>query len=1054
MEKSERAKKEEQILSFWKENKIFEKSLEKKSSKGEFVFYDGPPFATGLPHAGSLLSSVIKDVIPRYKTMRGFHVRRRWGWDCHGLPIENMIEKELGIKDKTEVESKFGIKVFNEACRSSVLRYVHEWKRYVDRVGRWVEYDNAYKTMDNSYIESVWQALKVINEKGLLYEGRKVLLYCPHCETPIAKAEIAMDNSYKEVTEESVYVKFKIKEFPNAYFLAWTTTPWTLPGNVALAVGEKIDYIEAKIGNEILVLAKDRLSILEKPYEILAEHKGREMVGMEYEPLYDILPRVKAYKIYEADFVNTEEGTGIVHTAVLYGEDDYQLGLKEGLPMLELLDEKAHFNEAAPELIRGQYFKKAEKVIKEDLETRNLLHKKELHTHSYPHCHRCGTALLYKAISSWFLNIQKVKQKMIELNEKINWVPEHLKHGRFLNIVENAPDWTISRNRYWAAPLPIWKDDEGSVHIIGTLEELRKYTKKSGNKYFIMRHGEAGHNARNVLDLEGDPNNHLTEKGREQVKQAKLKNIDLIFCSPFLRSRETAEIMGKEFTPDERLKEMAPDEAPESMRGRMLNFVFELEEKHQGKNILIISHQGPINAMTDKLPNTAEVNEFDFVPFPHNDRFELDLHRPYIDEIELEIDGKKLTRIPEVIDGWVESASMPFAEYHYPLENKREFEARFPGDFVAEYIAQTRTWFYYMHAVAVMLFNNVSFKNVVSTGNVQAADGAKMSKSKGNYTDPLVLLDQVGADAFRYYLMSSVVMQAEDMLFKDQEVKEVENRLVNILANSFNFYELYADGTEASSKSKNVLDRWILSRLNQLITDVTEALDKYDTVRATRPLKDFVGDLSTWYIRRSRERLRGGNKESIGTLRFIFLEFSKLIAPIMPFIAEEIYLKVRDDKDSESVHLCEWCSPPAKGEAPKAEGVLENMSEARRIVSLALEQRQKANIKVRQPLAKLEIRNSKIESGYLEIIKDEINVKEIVENQNIAEEVKLDTSLTSELIEEGKLRDAIRAIQDWRKEQGLKPGEKVEYKTSDEFLLKHKEEVEKATNIELSYLHD
>src|SRR3989344_5925385 len=458
-EKSDSAKREEKILAFWKENHIFEKSQLKPAPKGEFVFYDGPPFATGLPHYGSLLSSIIKDVIPRYKTMQGFHVRRRWGWDCHGLPIENMIEKELGLKSKKEILA-LGIDNFNKACRSAVLRYAHEWKQYIDRVGRWVEFDNAYMTMDNTFIESVWWFLKENYKKGLLYEGRKVLLYCPHCETPLAKAEIAQDNSYKDVTEESVYVKFKIVGFPDAYFLAWTTTPWTLPGNVALAVGENIDYVEANVGKEILVLAKERLSIITEPYEIVAEHKGKEMVGMEYEPLYEIAAvkntGKKAWYVTSAGFVNTEEGTGVVHTAVIYGEDDYELGLKLDLPMVPLLDSAGHFNNQSPKFIQGEYFKKAEKAIKEDLEKKNLLFKREAHTHSYPHCHRCGTALLYNALSSWFIDIQKKKERMIDLNKKINWTPEHLKYGRFLNNVESAPDWTISRNRYWASPLPIW----------------------------------------------------------------------------------------------------------------------------------------------------------------------------------------------------------------------------------------------------------------------------------------------------------------------------------------------------------------------------------------------------------------------------------------------------------------------------------------------------------------------------------------------------------------------------------------------------------------------
>lgn len=1083
-DKSERALKEEEVLQFWKENKIFEKSLEKDAPKGEFVFYDGPPFATGLPHAGSLLSSIIKDVIPRYKTMRGYHMRRRWGWDCHGLPIENIVEKELGVKDKTEIENKFGIKAFNEACRSSVLRYAKDWKHYVERVGRWVEYDNAYKTMDNTFIESVWWALKQINEKGLLYEGRKVLLYCPRCETPIAKAEVAMDNSYKDITEESVTIEFRIKGEKNKSFLAWTTTPWTLPGNVALAVHPDIDYVEIEkkdmgVGELVrFILAKNRLKEIfgNEEYKIIREMKGHKLVGLEYEPLFEISAvsetDKKAFYVAEADFVTTEEGTGIVHTAVIYGEDDYQLGLKLDLPMVPLLDEKGHFNDCAPELIRGQYFKKAEKTIKEDLEKRGLMFKKENYTHSYPHCHRCGTALLYNAISSWFINIQKVKDKMIALNEKVNWIPEHLKHGRFLNIVENAPDWTISRNRYWASPLPIWKDQNGNILIIGSLDELKKYTKKSGNKYFLMRHGEAIDNAKHILDPKGDPNNHLTENGKTEVVEAieKLNGIELVFTSPFLRTRETAEIARNTLglpegsvIIDERLHEHNENDF-ELVRKRMSSFIFDVENKYAGKNILIVSHGSPIwvleqvasgeksNDLSEKeMFNTAEVKKLEFVPFPHNENFELDLHRPYIDELEfVSEDGLSLKRISEVIDGWVESASMPFAEYHYPFENKAEFEKRFPGDFVAEYIAQTRTWFYYMHAMAVMLFGDTSFKNVVTTGNVLAADGSKMSKSKGNYTDPLVLLDTIGADAFRYYLMSSVVMQAEDMFFKDEEIKEVHSRLINILANSFSFYELYADGTPTKNDSKHILDRWILARLGELVSETTDAFEKYDMVKASRPFKNFVTDLSTWYIRRSRERLKARDKEALGTARYVFMELSKLSAPIMPFIAEEIYRKVKGESDPESVHLTSW---PKKKESlfsffkSSDKKVIKDMEETRRIVSLALEARQKANIKVRQPLSKLEIRNSKLGKEYLEIIKDELNVKEIVVVQNLADEIKLDTTLTPELEEEGKVRDAIRTVQDWRKEKRLKPGQIVEYKTSDEFYLKHKNEIENSTNV-------
>lgn len=1083
--KSERAQKEEKILQFWKENKIFEKTLEKCSPNGEFVFYDGPPFATGLPHAGSLLSSIIKDVIPRYKTMRGFHVRRRWGWDCHGLPIENMIEKELGMKDKTEIENKIGIKVFNESCRASVLRYAREWKNYVDRVGRWVEYDNAYKTMDNSYIESVWHALGQIHKKGLLYEGKKVLLYCPHCQTPIAKAEVAMDNSYKDITEESVYVKFKIKNFPNAYFLAWTTTPWTLPGNVALAVGKSIDYVEIKIGDEILVLAKDRLSMIPNSYQIVAEHKGEEMLGMEYEPLYEIAATKdsgqKGWYIAAANFVATEEGTGIVHTAALYGEDDYNLGVSLDLPMVQLLDAGGHFNEEAPEFIQNQYFKKAEKAIKDDLERRGLIFERKQYVHSYPHCHRCGTALLYNAVSSWFINIQKVKQKMVQLNEKINWIPKHLKHGRFLNIVENAPDWTISRNRYWASPLPIWKTQKGEIYVIDSLDELKKYTKKSDNKYFSMRHGESDNIVKGVGDMIGDPNNHLTEKGIREVESAtkNLKHIDLIFTSPFPRTCETAQIVQKELMLpdegliiDERLREVGESENASELRCRIGEFIFDIENKYLSKNILLISHGMPMwvlhrvaigehsdNFILGEQHNLAEIKKLEVFSFPHNDNFELDLHRPYIDEVDLiSENGASLKRIPEVIDGWVESASMPFAEYHYPFENKKTFLSRFPGDFVAEYIAQTRTWFYYMHAVATILFDNIAFKNVVSTGNVLAKDGSKMSKSKGNYTDPLILLDNIGADAFRYYLMSSVVMQSEDMLFKDEEIKEIHNRLINILWNSFNFYELYADETKASTQSTNILDRWIISRLDYLNNEISVAMDDYDLVRAARPIRDFVTDLSTWYIRRSRERFKRDNiedkKRALATTRYVFKEFAKLIAPIMPFIAEDIYQKVMEDSDPGSVHLCDW--PKVKRSLlslfrSSDIKILKDMEEVRRLVSLALEARAKVNIKVRQPLSELKVKNTKLGREFLQLIRDELNVKSIIMDANLASEIELNTNLTDELIEEGKVRDAIRAIQDIRKEKGLTPKEKMSYivpEQDKEFFTRHASEIKRATNIE------
>lgn len=902
--KSETAKREEEILEFWKRDRIFKKSLEKPSPKGEFVFYDGPPFATGLPHSGSLLSSVSKDVIPRYKTMRGYHVRRRWGWDTHGLPIESLVEKKLGLKTKKEI-LELGVEKFNETARSMVLGYVEDWRRYVERVGRWVDFDNSYKTMDNTYIESVWWALKEIHKKGKLYEGKKVLMYCPHCETPLAKAEIAMDNTYQDVTEEAVTVKFKIKE-PEAHglpqntsFLAWTTTPWTLPGNVALAVGVGITYALVERDDGKFLLAKDRF---DGNGDIIKEYPGEELIGIPYEPLYAI-QKVLEHKggkhvVLPAGFVTTEEGTGVVHTAVMYGEDDFALGQKEDLPMVQLLDASGKYNANAPEFLRGKYIKDAERDIKNDLEARRLLFARANHTHPHPHCYRCGTPLIYNAVASWFIDIQSIKQKLLSENEKITWIPEHLKRGRFKHIVENAPDWTISRNRFWASPLPIWKDKEGNVTVIGSLEELVAHLKPGSD-------------------------------------------------------------------------------------------------------------------------------------IPRNRRGELDYHLPYIDEIELVNEkGEPLTRIPEVVDCWVESSSMPFAEYHYPFENKEQFKKRSPGDFISEYIGQTRAWFYYLHAISVSIFGRRAFNNVTVTGNVLAVDGAKFSKSKGNYTDPYLLFDRYGADAFRYYLMCSVVMQGEDLLFRDEDIKEAQNRVVNIFRNTAAFYALYKDNAPLpSSSSRHVLDRWILARLDTLIREVTNAFERFDTVRATRPLRDFIEDFSTWYVRRSRDRVKGDaatdRMAALGTMRHVLLEFSKIAAPATPFVADEVFRIARTKGDPESVHLAEWPRVSTAvlglwrffGPQPIAHSLqlIRDMAEARRLVSLALEARQTAGIKVRQPLAKLTI-PTKLNSTFLDLIKDEVNVKEVAKG-----EFALDTTITEELKEEGSVRDLIRAYQDLRKAEGLMP---------------------------------
>lgn len=1097
------AEREEKILAFWEQENIFEQSLNKREGAEEFVFYDGPPFATGLPHYGSLLSSVIKDVIPRYKTMRGFYVRRRWGWDCHGLPIEHMVEKELGLKTKKDVEA-MGVEQFNRACRESVLRYTREWKDTIERIGRWVEFENAYKTMDATYMESVWWALKQLHEKELLYEGRKVLLYCPRCETPLAKAEVAMDNSYKDITEESVTVKFKVCEpeahgLPeNTYLLAWTTTPWTLPGNVALAVGKDIEYALVTQGGGVLVVAeKLAKDIFGDEVVIQKVIKGKDLISLEYEPLFDISAvkntGKKAWYVADADFVSTEEGTGIVHTAVIYGEDDYNLGKRIDLPMVPLLDASGRFNQDAPESIRGMYFKDAETAIKGDLGARDLLFAKQSHTHSYPHCHRCDTPLYYSAISSWFINIQNIKERMIALNETISWYPEHLKHGRFLNTVKDAPDWTISRNRYWASPLPIWRCQAcQELRVVGSVAELLEQCPRSGNTFFVMRHGEAESNARQIVSSKQNNPHHLTEAGKAEVARTaqtlKDAGIDIVYVSPFVRTQESADIIARELgldagviNTDERLSENnlgdfdgrpvgeyhaffdsfeerftksppGEGETCKDVKKRVGEFLYEIDAAHKGKTILILTHESPAWLLTavargtshaqlieqggkkDAFLHSGEAQKILFTPVPHNEEYDLDLHRPYIDEITFACScGQEMRRIPEVVDGWVESGSMPFAEYHYPFERKEVFAARFPGDFIAEYIAQTRTWFYYMHAISTALFDNASFKHVVTTGNILAQDGSKMSKSKKNFTDPQINIDRYGADALRFYLMTSVIMLAEDVRFSDEELREAHNRVVNIFANSLRFYLTYSenyDGSTTHTASTHVLDVWIRARLSEITAQITIHLDAYNTVRAGRLMREFIEDFSTWYIRRSRDRFKEESEDrqhTLATTRFVLSEFSKVIAPFMPFIADEVYRGVGEG-GKKSVHLETWPTPEADIKKFDAK-ILENMQEVRKIVSLGLEARSSAGMKVRQPLASLKIKNVESEisnnDALLELVRDEMNVKEIIFDKSIGEEVEINTVITEELKEEGMVREFIRAIQNMRRELGLEPHDTI-----------------------------
>jgi len=1103
--KSESALREERILEFWKENKVFEKSLEKKAPKGKYVFYDGPPFATGLPHYGHILGSVTKDVIGRYQTMLGFSVPRRWGWDCHGLPIENIVEKELNISGKKAIE-EMGIDKFVEYARSKVLTYVSEWEKTVSRIGRWVDFDNSYKTMDNTFIESVWWALGELNKKELLYEGVRVLAYCPRCETPIANSEIAMDNSYKDITDISVYVKFRLINESNTYLLAWTTTPWTLPGNTAIAVGEEINYVKIKIGDEFYYLAKDRLSIVKTEYKIVEELKGKNLIGLSYEPLFDYYKNVETlnkeniWKVWSADFVTTESGTGIVHEAPAFGEDDMNLAKKYNIPFIRHVEPNGTFSKevidfAGIKVKPKEDHQSADILIIKYLAHNGKLFEKEKIVHSYPHCYRCETPLLYYALPSWFVNIQKVKKDLLKNAESMNWIPSHLKDGRFKNTMESAPDWTISRNRYWASPLPIWKSDSGKMMFVNSIQDLRKKTKKSGNKYFIMRHGQAGNNIEGSVHYkELNIKANLTEKGKTQVlensKNFKEK-IDIVISSPFNRARETTEIVCKQINfplekviYDERIREWDPSsvfegKSREIFKGyydkdylknpteilpdgesfaqvirRVGDFIYEIERKYSSKNILIVGHEGASNALnfvikglllnelSDKnnsftFLKNAEIREFLFVPLPHNDNFELDLHRPYIDSVILvDQKGGEYKRIPEVIDCWFESGSMPFAQDHYPFENLNWKKNNFPAGFVAEYIAQTRTWFYYTHVISSILFNKAPFQNVVTTGTILAEDGQKMSKSKNNFPDPWILFNKYGVDALRFYLMSCPVMKGEDINFLEKAVQDVSNKIIGRLNNVLAFYELYPlseqtlyKGDYDIPKSNNVLDKWVLSRLDELISEVTNGMEKYDLSLSTKPIELFIEDLSTWYLRRSRDRIKSSSVESHEktedgenakkTLYYVLKNLAKIMAPFAPLSAEDIWLKLKTDSDEESVHLTTWPKVKFKLFSFNTK-VIENMEKTRKIVARGLEARQNEGIKVRQPLSKIEIPNWDV---YLELIKDELNVKEVVKGENKDDNILLYTKITKELKEEGDYRELVRGIQDMRKKMRLTPSD-------------------------------
>ena len=912
---------EKALIEFWKKNQTFEKSIEQRDIDNSYVFYDGPPFITGMPHHGTLLSSVTKDAVPRFWTMRGKRVERRWGWDCHGLPAENFVEKQLGITDRREIGTKWPLATYIEKAKASMVANSEAWESTIERIGRWVDFRGAYRTMDKNYMESVWWAFKTLYEKGLIFEGRKVLMYDTKFSTPVSKAEVTMDNdAYQEVTDPSVFVKFKVVsegELQGAYLLAWTTTPWTLPANLALAVNEKLTYGLYRVGEEkIVTLVKTAAEVFEGEYELLKELSGAELVGLEYQPLMENFSREErqkdTYHVLTAEYVSDEDGTGIVHIAPAYGEVDYDLALAYEVDFVDLLDEQGYYVESAEKWLMDLGVRKtdengielwaANKIIAKMLLEKGIVYRIKYIKHEYPFNPRSKQRIIYRAFPSWFFNVTDSKTMLIEENEKINWFPEYLKHGRFEKNIEAAPDWNLSRDRFFATAMPVWKGDKGSVKVVGSYDEL--------------------------YELSG----------------------------------------------------------------------VRLE----------------------------------------------DYHRPWVDEIEFEIDGEHFKRIDKVLDCWFESGSMPFAQLHYPFENREKFEKNYPADFIVEYVGQVRAWFYYVHVVNTALFSDIAYKNVITTGTLAGNDGRKMSKSLGNYTDPNLLMDQYSADSLRFLMLSSPVLAGEDFSLIDKDVSDVARKL-SMIWNVYDFFTMYAevDGFDseqamAVSEFVNPLDIWLVSRIHQVRNQITEGMEAYNIPAALSSVLEFIDDMSNWFVRRSRRRFWKSEDdqdklEAYSALYYVLIYLAKIMAPFTPFLAEELYQKmtgagVVNSEIPESVHLLNW---PEAGVIDEA--VLTQMAKTREIITAGLAERMKkteseVQIKVRQPLAKLVYAGEKLDDFYEQIIMEEVNVKSVEHGEALA----LDKTLTPELLEEGKIRELIRFVQAARKKAGLNVDDRIRLMVSME----------------------